>query len=90
MLDNLKVHTSEETRKYLVTVLGRFEFVLAPKRGSLLNMVEGFIGKMSKQMLWGVRVKSKAELVDCIYLCFDEVNAEPIFILVVCNTLLFG
>lgn len=41
-------------------------------------MVEGFFSKMTKQMLRGIRVKSKAELVDRIYLYFDEVNAEPV------------
>lgn len=78
VLDNLKVHTSEETRKYLATVPGRFEFVFTPKHGSWLNMVEGFFGKMTKQMLRGIRVKSKAELVERIYLYFNEVNAEPV------------
>ncbi len=78
VLDNLKVHTSKETRKYLATVPGRFEFVFTPKHGSWLNMVEGFFSKMTKQMLRGIRVKSKAELADRIYLYFDEVNAEPV------------
>ena len=36
VLDNLKVHTSEATRKYLATVPGRFEFVFTPKHGSWL------------------------------------------------------
>ena len=31
VLDNLKVHSSEEIRKYLTTVPGRFEFVFTPK-----------------------------------------------------------
>lgn len=78
VLDNLKVHTSEETRKYLATVPGRFEFVFTPKHGSWLNMVEGFFSKMTKQMLRGIRVKSKAELADRIYLYFDEINADPV------------
>lgn len=78
VLDNLKVHTSEETRKYLATVPGRFEFVFTPKHGSWLNMVESFFSKMTKQMLRGIRVKSKAELVERIYLYFNEVNAEPV------------
>lgn len=34
VLDNLKVHTSDETRRYLATVPGRFEFVFTPKHGS--------------------------------------------------------
>ena len=42
VLDNLKVHTSDETRKYLATVSDRFEFVFTPKHGSWLNLVEGF------------------------------------------------
>ena len=78
VLDNLRVHSSEETRKYLVTVPGRFEFVFTPKHGSWLNMVEGFFSKMTKQMLRGIRVKSKAELTDRIYLYFQEVNSEPV------------
>lgn len=78
VLDNLKVHTSEETRKYLVSIPGRFEFVFTPKHGSWLNMVEGFFSKMTKQMLRGIRVKSKEELAERIYLYFDEVNAEPV------------
>ena len=78
VLDNLAVHTSEETRKYLATVPGRFEFVFTPKHGSWLNMVEGFFSKMTKQMLRGIRVKSKLELANRIYRYFDEVNAEPV------------
>ena len=31
VLDNLKVHTSNETRRYLATIPGRFEFVFTPK-----------------------------------------------------------
>ena len=78
VLDNLAVHTSEETRKYLATVPGRFEFVFTPKHGSWLNMVEGFFSKMTKQMLRGIRVRSKQELADRIYRYFEEVNAEPV------------
>ena len=77
VLDNLKVHTSEETRKYLA-VPGRFDFVFKPKHGSWLNMVEGFFSKMTKQMLRGIRVSSKEELANRIYLYFEEVNAEPV------------
>ena len=78
VLDNLKVHTSEETRKYLATVPNRFEFVFTPKHGSWLNMVEGFFSKMTKQMLRGIRVNSKEELAERIYRYFDEVNEEPV------------
>ena len=78
VLDNLKVHTSEATRKYLATVPGRFEFVFTPKHGSWLNMVEGFFSKMTRQMLRGIRVKTKEELTNRIYRYFAEINEEPI------------
>ena len=78
VLDNLKAHTSEATRKYLATVPGRFEFVFTPKHGSWLNMVEGFFSKMTRQMLRGIRVKSKEELTNRIYRYFAEINEEPI------------
>ena len=78
VLDNLRVHTSEETRKYLATVPGRFEFVFTPKHGSWLNLVEGFFSKMTRQMLRGIRVSSKDELVNRIYKYFEETNADPV------------
>ena len=78
VLDNLRVHTSEATRKYLATVPGRFEFVFTPKHGSWLNMVEGFFSKMTRQMLKGIRVKSKEELVNRINKYFLEINEEPV------------
>ncbi len=78
VLDNLKVHISEETKKYLATVPGRFEFVFTPKHGSWLNLVEGFFSKLTRQTLKGIRVKTKEELVERIYKYFDEVNAEPV------------
>ena len=78
VLDNLKVHTSEETKKYLATVPGRFEFVFTPKHGSWLNLVEGFFSKLTRQSLKGIRVKTKEELVDRIYRYFEEVNADPV------------
>lgn len=78
VLDNLRVHTSEATRKYLATVPGRFEFVFTPKHGSWLNIVEGFFSKMTRQMLKGIRVKSKEELVDRINNYFQEINEDPI------------
>ena len=57
---------------------GRFEFVFTPKHGSWLNMIESFFGKMTKQMLRGIRVKSKEELVARIYQYFEEINKEPV------------
>ena len=78
VLDNLGVHTSATTREYLATVSGRFEFVFTPKHGSWLNMIEGFFSKMTKQMLRGIRVKTKQELSERIYRYFAEINMEPV------------
>ena len=78
VLDNLKVHSSEETRKYLASKPGRFEFVFTPKHGSWLNLVEGFFSKLTRQMLKGIRVKTKDELVERIYKYFNDVNDEPV------------
>ena len=78
LLDNLKVHTSEKTKNYLKTKPGRFEFVFTPKHGSWLNMVEGFFSKMSKQVLKGIRVKSKEELKERILKYFEEENLRPV------------
>lgn len=78
ILDNHSAHTSRETQEYLNTIPGRFEFVFTPKHGSWLNMIEGFFGKMTKQMLTGIRVDSKNELKEHIYTYFDEINKTPI------------
>jgi len=72
------VHTSDETRKYLATVPGRFEFVFTPKHGSWLNLIEGFFSKLARQSLKGIRVKTKDELVERIYKYFKEINETPV------------
>lgn len=78
VLDNLSVHTSTQTKAYLESVPGRFEFVFTPKHGSWLNMIEGSCSKMTKQMLRGIRVKTVDELYQRIYQYFREVNEEPV------------
>lgn len=77
--DNHSAHKSKEVQKYLLTKSeGRFVFVFTPTHGSWLNLIESFFSKMTKQMLKGIRVQSKQELVNRIYLYFDEVNAVPV------------
>jgi transposase len=78
VLDNHSAHVSKETRAYLATKPGRFEFVFTPKHGSWLNLVESFFGKLARVCLKGIRVTSKAELVERIYRYIDEVNAVPV------------
>ena len=78
ILDNHSAHTSKETKAFLETRSGRFEFIFTPKHGSWLNMIEGFFGKMTHQMLRGIRVESIDELTTRIYKYFDEVNKVPV------------
>lgn len=78
ILDNHTVHTSKKVKQYLGTMPGRFIFIFTPKHGSWLNMIEGFFGKMTRQMLRGIRVATKQELIDRIYKYFDEVNETPV------------
>lgn len=77
--DNHSAHKSKEVKNYLATKSeGRFVFVFTPRHGSWLNLVESFFSKMTKQMLRGIRVKSKEELAERIYKYFDEVNKDPV------------
>lgn len=77
--DNHSAHKSKEVRNYLATrPEERFGFVFTPTHGSWLNLIEGFFSKITKQMLKGIRVNSKEELANRIYLYFDEVNREPV------------
>lgn len=78
ILDNHSAHVSRETHEYLHTVPGRFAFVFTPTHGSWLNLVEAFFGKLTRQMLRGIRVSTKEELRERILLYFDEVNEVPV------------
>jgi transposase len=79
VLDNHSAHTSKETRAYLASRPGRFEFVFTPKHGSWLNLVESFFSKLARVCLKGIRVTSKEELlVDRIYRYIKEVNEAPV------------
>ena len=78
ILDNHSVHTSKKVKQFLLTLLYRFVFIFTLKHGSWLNIIESFFGKMTCQMLRGIRVSSKEELVERIYKYFDEVNETPI------------
>lgn len=77
--DNHSAHKSKEVKNYLTTKAdGRFVFVFTPTHGSWLNLIESFFSKMTKQMLKGIRVKSKEELCGRIYLYFEETNRDPV------------
>jgi len=78
ILDNLKMHTSKETQKYLETVPHRFQFVFTPKHASWLNIIESFFSKMTRSMLRGIRVSGKDELIERICKYLDEINEMPV------------
>ena len=78
ILDNLKVHTSKETQKYLESVPQRFQFVFTPKHASWLNIIESLFSKMTRSLLRGMRVSSKEELSDRISQYFDDINKSPV------------
>ncbi len=78
ILDNLKVHTSKETQKYLETVPQRFEFVFTPKHASWLNIIESLFSKMTRSMLRGIRVSDKNELIERISQYLDKINEMPV------------
>ncbi|MDE7431000.1 MAG: transposase [Lachnospiraceae bacterium] len=77
ILDNHSVHTSKKVKHFLSAMPGRFVFVFTPNHGSWLNMIEGLFEKMTRQMLKGIQVSSKQELVNRIYQYFDEINEIP-------------
>ncbi len=78
ILDNHSAHKSKETLRYLLTRPGRFEMVFTPTHGSWLNMIEMFFSKIARGFLRDIRVKSKKELVERIYLGMEELNKEPV------------
>jgi hypothetical protein len=78
VLDNHSAHISKETRAFLATRPNRFQYVLTPKHGSWLNIVETLFGKMARTFLRHIRVQSWAELRQRIFQGIAEINAAPV------------
>ena len=78
ILDNHSSHVSKETKTWLLTKPGRFEFVFTPKHGSWLNMIEMYFSKIARSFLRHIRVDSKEELVERIYQGIHAINEEPV------------
>lgn len=78
ILDNHSSHISKETQLYLAKNPNRFEMVFTPKHGSWLNLIEMFFSKITRSFLRHIRVESKKELVNRIYLGLEEINNEPV------------
>jgi transposase len=78
VLDNHSAHISKETKAFLATRPGRFEFIFTPKHGSWLNLIENFFSKMTRSVLREIRVASREELRTRILAYLDMVNAMPV------------
>ena len=78
ILDNHSAHISKETRTYLASRPNRFQYVLTPKHGSWLNIIETLFGKMARTFLRHIRVQSWEELRERILLGIAEINAVPV------------
>ncbi len=78
VLDNHSAHISKETRSFLATRPNRFRYVLTPKHGSWLNIVETLFGKMARTFLRHIRVQSWTELRQRILQGITEINAAPV------------
>jgi hypothetical protein len=78
ILDNHSAHLSKETQAYLSLHPNRFQYVLTPKHGSWLNIVETLFGKMARTFLRHIRVQSLDELKARILKGIAEINAAPV------------
>ena len=78
ILDNHSAHLSKETQAFLATRPNRFKYVLTPKHGSWLNIVETLFGKMARTFLRHIRVQSWEELRARILQGIAEINAAPV------------
>ena len=78
ILDNHSAHLSKETCTFLATRPNRFQYVLTPKHGSWLNLVETLFGKMARTFLRHIRVASWEELRERILKGIAEINAAPV------------
>jgi transposase len=77
ILDNHSAHISKETRAFLSKRPNRFQYVLTPKHGSWLNIVETLFGKMARTFLKHIRVQSREDLRERILKGIDEINQAP-------------
>jgi transposase len=78
IMDNHSAHVSKETQAFLSSRPNRFQYVLTPKHGSWLNIVETLFGKMARTFLRHIRVQSWDELRDRILRGIAEINAAPV------------
>jgi transposase len=78
VMDHHSAHISKETQAFLATRPNRFQYVLTPKHGSWLNIVETLFGKMARTFLRHIRVQTWEELQTRILKGISEINAAPV------------
>ena len=79
ILNNHSSRISRETKAWLATYsAGRFAFIVTPKYGSWLNLVEGFFSKLARSLLRHIPVASKKELKERIMAAIDDLNQHPV------------
>jgi transposase len=78
ILDNRSAHISKETTAFLAARPNRFQYVLTPKHGSWLNIVETLFGKMARTFLRHIRVQSWDELKARILKGIAEINSAHV------------
>ncbi len=78
ILDNHASHISKETRAYLATRPGRFQYVHTPVHAAWLNLVEGAFSKMLRTFLRHIRIDSLDDLRRRILQGIDAMNREPV------------
>jgi transposase len=78
IMDNHSAHLSKETQAFLASRPNRFQYVLTPRHGSWLNIVETLFGKMARTFLRHIRVQSWEELQTRILQGIAEINAAPV------------
>ncbi len=70
----MKVHISDKTREYLLTVPNRFKFAFTPEHGTLLNVGAILLSKLARTVQGGIRIKRIDELNERIDKYFEEFN----------------
>jgi transposase len=80
IMDNHSAHISRETQAFLASRPNRFQYVLTPKHGSWLNIVETLLGKMARTFLRHIRVQSWEELQTASFRALRKSMALPLFI----------
>lgn len=73
-LDSHRLTCSKETQAFIQSTNSRFEFVMNPKHGAWLNMIEAWFAKVIRILLQSIKVANEKELEYRITECIDLIN----------------